>query len=497
MAAYIPPEYNQVNVSWLDSEAYTPPTSNALDVSWFVGLQCGYIPPIGTGILLILGDNDYLAPNGGNIVFNIVCSDEDTTIPEVVVSGNLLVSNWTFESEFSYVTSLNVSGTLTSSNWSFQSEFSFYNWIDITGTPTIDTGSMVTEIAVAIAGFGAVTLEPIVSNAQVDRGNRVRSTARFAAIVSDGFISIDPRFEPIVVPLGELSVSSQVTAAVVGCFANIEFSDNIRWNRGRVIYGYPEPPEFRQIYELSNQQSQVVPAYPEGCNYAIQIFSTRTDKNDVPIRTGTLRFELNFDHDSRDIDQIDVWVEDANGVQTRDKARIVDYPGGNYTHHILYDPYKDTGQLRIPVHCVNDRNKEFFLDVIYTQDTQEVKVYRKNEHYRIDLQSHFEEKYSQPYANLSDHEVHPSGREGVYQFIPAYEWQGQITFVVPDDVWFEKMGPNATPFYWNSFAYDYLTQTFAPIQEDVWYEKMGPNAPSFNTFFSYIYDDLYSGQIGG
>lgn len=472
--AYIPPEYNQINVSWLNASEYTPPTSNALDVSWFSGLQCGYIPPVGDGILLILGDNDYLAPSGGNIVFNIVCGDEGPAVPEVVVSGNLLVSNW-----------------------SFQSAFSFYNWIDISGTPTIDNGSMVAEIAVAIAGFGAFTSEPIISNAQVDRGNRIRSTARFAAIVSDGLISIDPRFEPITVPLGEISISSQITAAVIGCFANMEFSDNIRWNRGRVLFGYPEPPEFRQIYELSNQQSQLVPAYPEGCNYAIQLFSTRTDKNDVPIRTGTLRFELNFDHDSRDIDQIDVWVEDVNGVQTRDKARIINYPGGDYTHHILYDPYKSTGQLRIPVHCVNDRNKEFFLDVIYTQNTQDVKVYRKDEHYRIDFQSHFEENYNQSYANLSDHEVHPSGREGPNLFTPAYEWQGQITYIVPDDVWIEKMGPNATPFYWNNFAYDYLTQTFAPILEDVWIEKSGFNAPSFNTLFSYIYDDLYSGQIGG
>ncbi len=458
-------ESSPIDVGWHDMPEYTPPIG-AVNVDWIctVGTECNYAVPNADSVVFVMGAPGYVAPNGAATDFILSC-ESGNQLPPVVVYG--AISFGPILSEGGVALFGLVSGECS------------FGGISTTGA-----------IAVGIATYGESTFDIINSSGDGRRGQRVMSSmSRVGAITATGgfeilpfFLAAEFNFEDGIESIGSVACGPVVLPS------EMHFSTGIDFVRGRVEFGYPVAPIFRQLYELSNDRRMEVRAYPEECDYPIFIGDTHRDINDKDIRVGTIRFSLSFDHDARDIDEIVVWVKNKDGHVFKDKAKIIDYPGGSYTDHILVDPFINSYSLTIPVHCVTDYDNEMFLEVVYRQDDTDVRVMREEERYFIPFQPHFDDLRA--FANIADQFSSHTAKTGSTSFTSSFDELVQ-TFYFESDSTVPQITSGVKPPL--SYSFDELTKIFL-------FEQDGVNitlGTSGMHSFTFVSDELGSGTIGG
>jgi len=484
---YEPPLFSDMVVLGADSStcSYNPPIAQFVnfDLDAIGGLysaplgdsigfsypQSAYAAPQGDEVTYQYASTEYLVPTSPQVNFDLTCGVGTADIVWVIGSSGI---GW-IESE-----GYTILDVLVSSNNTFEL---------VASIGTLD-------IPMAIGGAG--TVGPITAYGYGERGVRILPTfARLNQIVSEGGVIVLPAVigDAHIGEIESVTVSPGVVL-VQGSFTTMEFSQGIIVSRGRIIHGFPTAPIFREIYELSNQRTVEIKAYPEDCNYPIYIGDTWIDKEDKNLRIGTIDFALSFDHDARDIDEINVWVQNPNGEMYRDRARIATYVNGQYTDHVLLRPFRDTNILHIPVHCVSDKDNQFFLEIVYRQDTQQVLVHQKEERYWIAFQPHMDNRM--PYANIADQSSSVTGNAGNVMFSSVYDEIGQI-FEPYEDSEFKGISPNFGRYLFTNSS-DEFGRIFLTLEDgdSVETHKSGCQSTPF-PFFSYISDDLGSIQIGG
>lgn len=387
---------------------------------------------------------------------------------------------------------------------STSADFSWNNndyWF-VSGSATLSGGlTFVGEIAVtnSVTGDNVFTIE---SSSVIDRGNWVRSNARIRSpIVSQGYAEMTPIVMPAVNDIGNMTISSQsgvIIATVFEVGQNMQFTDSISHLRGRVIFGYPKANIIRQVYEMSNNRSLVIPSVPEDPCYAVFLTTTDFNLTDEELRRGTVDMTFTFDHDLKDIVKISVWIKSPSGHISLDKMRIFDYPGGKQDPHILLEPFKYSSTYRIPIHCISKKENEFFIEVEYkNEDVSEIdnrsRVMLEKENYRIPFQAHFDNRM--PYLNIADHAMSdgPEASSNVYSLLDFSEQSRE--FLIPDSDVKDGINQNASENTWYSQKYEEITRIFLTPEDDV--ASITHGGGNSNTYFIQEYTNLSSGQIGG
>lgn len=458
-------ESSPVDVGWQSTNAYTPP-SGAVDVNWIctVGTECNYASPNADIVVFVMGAPGYVAPNGAATDFILSC-DAGTKLPPAIAYG-------------------------VASFGPILSDGGIALFGLVSGECSFDGISATGDVAVGIATYGESTFDIINSSGDGQRGQRVMSSvSRVGSITATGgfeilpfFLAAEFNFEDGIESIGAVACGPVALPSVM------HFSTGIDFVRGRVEFGYPTAPIFRQLYELSSDRRMEVMTYPEECDYPIFIGNTHKDINDNDLRVGTIRFSLSFDHDARDIDEIVVWVKNKDGHVFKDKAKIIDYPGGSYTSHVLSDPFVHSYSLTIPIHCVTDYENEMFLEIVYRQDDTDVRVMREDERYFIPFQPHFDDLRA--FANIADQFSSNTGKTGNVGFSTSFDELGR-TFYFESDYTNRIITSGVTPPL--TYTFDELTKTFL-------FEQDGVNitlGTSGMHSFAFVSDDLSSGTIGG
>lgn len=458
-------EGSPLDVGWQTSVAYSPKVG-AVDVDWIctVGTACNYVPVNAGGVVFVMGSPGYSAPYAAAADFILSC-ESGNQLPPAVAYG------------------VGTFGPILS-----EGVLALFGLVS--GECSFDVITTTGAVAVGIAAYGESAFDGINSSGDGRRGQRAMSSiSRMGAITSTGgfeilpfFLASEFNFETGIVSAGAVTCGPVVMPSVM------QFSTGIDFVRGRVEFGYPVAPIFRQLYELSNDRRMEVMSYPEECDYPIFIGDTHKDIDDNDIRVGTIRFSLSFDHDARDIDEIVVWVKNKDGHVFKDKAKIIDYPGGSYTDHILTDPFIHSYSLTIPIHCVTGRDNEMFLEIVYRQDDADVRVMREDERYFIPFQPHFDDKSA--FANIADQFSSNTAKAGNSSFSSSFDELIQ-TFYFDSDSTKHILSCGSTPPL--SYSFDELTKTFL-------FEQDGVNitlGTSGMHSFTFVSDDLSSGTIGG
>ncbi len=475
--SYQYPPNNQVDFSWVGFDEYTYPDSTSADFSWY-NYVCRYLIPTSPNIDFRLDNpaTGYVSPPGGQVYFHLVCDDR---------------ANET---------------VLVSSGWKlggFESLSEIIHWPSpwlVSGSATLSGGlTLVGKIAtiISVAGDNVFTME---SSSVIDRGNWGRSNARIRSpITSQGYAEMIPIVMAAVNNIGNMTISSQSGVIITTVFElgqNMQFTDSISHLRGRVIFGYPKASIIRQVYEMSNNRSWVIPSVPEDPCYAVFLTTTDFNLTDEELRRGTVDMTFTFDHDLKDIVKISVWIKSPSGHISLDKMRIVDYPGGNQEPHLLLNPFKYSEVYRIPIHCISKKENEFFIEVEYKNaDSSGIgnrpRAMLEKENYIIPFQAHFDNRM--PYLNIADHAMldGPKASSNVYSLLETTE--SFPVYCIPDsDVY--GISQNANKNIWYSQKYEEITRIFL-TPEDVASITHGGGNP--NIYFIQEYVDLSTGQIGG
>jgi len=397
---------------------------------------------------------NYLPPSGNQTDFLLVC--DDVAIPAVEISG---------ESKFEVI----------------HSDSSVF---------------VVTFVS------GNIVLVNLESSSVIDRGNWTRSNARIRSpVVSYGYAEMTPIVFSATNDIGDMKISSKsglITVAVYELGQKLQFSDAISHLRGRVIFGYPKANIIRQVYEVSNNRSIVIPNVPEDPAYAIFLTTTDFNLTDEELRRGTVDMNFSFDHDLKDIVKISVWIQTPSGSVQLDRMKIFDYPGGKTDPHILYEPFKNTSAFRIPIHCISKKENQFYIEVEYKNaDSSEIdkrsRVMLEKENYIIPFQAHFDNR--NPYANIADHSFvnGPQSSSNTYSLINSEFITAK--YCTPDTDRNPLMNSSGNPLSCFTQQYDLITRIFY-IGEDL-YKIPGPGGGNPNTYFIQEYTDLSPIQIGG
>jgi hypothetical protein len=439
-----------LDITWQGHTNYTPPTG-LLGVTWNVGLS--EISSQGSFVYL-----------------------EDIQIGLEVVQSEPLYFSWERDNLYN--------------------KSSFLSWGANLGPIVIEA-----EIAATAEAFGSSVFE-MYSDSVIDRGNTVRSFARIRTqVTSVGYLEMTPVFAPASNVIGSNSISSTsglITVCVIEVGQNMQFSDFISHLRGRVIFGYPEANLIRQAYEISNDRSMDIPNVPEDPCYGVHLKTTDYDLNDVELRRGTVDIQFTFSHDVGDIKRISVWVMGPDGHAYRDKMKIVDYANGNYDDHILFDPFKKTAVLNIPVHCIGEKDNQFYVEVEYKNSETDYpdnkpRVMRKEEKYLIPFQAQFDNRT--PYLNLADNSFVNGPQSSPNKLFTTEHVTIGATFYAAENDSFFPSGQGANPNTVFTKQTEFITQIYY-VPEDDYFFPSGQGANP-NTYFIREYVDLSSTQIGG
>lgn len=415
-------------------------------------------------VVFTLG-GEYTAPSGNSADFLLIC-ERDPTTQRPFISGTIHFDG-------------------------IESEGLAYIFVLADGVGGFDPILCDGAISIPPAVFGECEFDVIDAAGDAILGARVMgSLFQLGTIDGNGGFEILPfvlsselSFER------EIEIEGGVAVGPITTPTSMEFSSGIDFVRGRVVFGHPEAPIFRQLYELSNDRRVEILTYPEECEYPIFLGDTHVDINDTPVRAGSIRFSLLFNHDARDIDEIHVWVKNKDGHAFRDTSKIIDHPGGSYTDHILTDPFKHSYSLTIPVHCVTDYDNEMFLEIVYRQDDMDVRVMAEHERYFIPFQPHFDDLRA--FANLADQFSSNTAKSGA-TFVSATADSFERIYVtesesfVPQIVGGMKME---------------LSSVFDELSKQILIEYDWVNISTLGISgthsFNFVSDELGSGTIGG
>jgi hypothetical protein len=507
--SYEPPEGNQVGLEL--GPAYTPPEGNQVGLELAPGASppftCNYIPPIGNQVDFDLDGESYIPPQTPNVNFSIDCGGTEPTL-DVDVNGS--VGLGVIEVEGSLEAPQTITGSVEIGVIEVEGNLEVLQPFVVTGNAELDPIAVEGFIGVTLSISGEAELDPITvegsldvspvingynvqtgeitGSSEIERGNRILfSNMRAGNIITVGAVNISTDVLPSEVSLGEIQVTSLVLEAAVVLPSDVQIGDIVS-NRNRVWVGYERAPKIREAYEISNNRFMDIPSYPEEANYPVLIGTTDFDLDGKEIKSGTLEFKLEYDHDRRDIDEITVWVLNSNGIAFKDKARIIGKRElGVMTDHVLYDPFRNHLSARIPVHCINDKDAEFYLEIKYAPDRIDTLNFRKEEKHIIPFQAHFDNRV--PYLNIADSIPEINGNAGNQSFKQEYVSNTRI-FESFEDI----SNCHAQAGVHNKrVEFDFLTRIFLDQQQSLGITS----ANAGNTKFEFEYVDLHAGQIGG
>lgn len=206
--------------------------------------------------------------------------------------------------------------------------------------------------------------------------------------------------------IGEIESTSLSLSSYWVAPSDMQMGD-IAHLQGRVVYGDDDDVVIEQIYEVSNDRSMVVAECVPNPRHAVRLNTTDFNITGEELRRGTATFHFKFDHDIRDIKQINVWLRTPNGGQKIDTMRWNDRRFNNKAPHILHEPFRyNTAQLTVPVHCISEKENQFFIEIEYLDhDSNEVlsrsRTFKERLSYIIPFQAHFDNR--NPYVNIADH----------------------------------------------------------------------------------------------
>lgn len=472
--AYSYPPVDLVNFSWSTETVYSHPVS--VDFSWG-NYGCNYIAnvPASPNVIFFLDSPDvpYVAPSGSITDFYLVC---DVNLSETIY----------------------VSGEATLTPWYFEGEISYFGYIDISGNSTFPPIISDGVINLAVMVIGDCEFDLIVSDCgDIDRGNTVRSNLRIRdEIQSLGFLEMTPIVYDAEIEFenNEIVSNGLALACVIELKQQMEFSDGISHLRGRVEFGFPNPNIIREVYEISNNRSLAIPVFPEDPQFPVFLNNTNLNLSDEEIRRGTIDMSFTFEHDVKDIKRISVWVMGPDGHAYRDKMRIVDFPLGNYEDHIIFNPFQNTVELRVPIHCVSKKQNQFYIEVEYRNASTDLADKRPRtigeEKYIIPFQAHFDNR--NPYVNIADHVSFDGvGFNELKQNIQTEFIENGRTYVFPETMYSSDPESNDIPSV--TFFSDELVKTYLFVEFTT---VLNPTAND-NTYFMQEYVDLMATQIGG
>jgi len=475
----------------------------------------------------------YIPPTSPNIEFRVVC---DIKIDPVLVVGDTTLDTSYFTSELvHWDTPWEVSGSALLSGveydssdvnfyikrqigqsftWDYPLDISWQGGLDYIPPPssqgiytwssTLEGIAGTSEIAVSVIAQSEVTLS-IAIDSTIDRGVYTKSNARIKSLITSvGLAELTPIIHPAENLIGSNLITSDsgpITVCVQEVKNLMEFSDGISFVKGRIIFGYPEATIIRQVYEMSNNRSLVIPNVPENPSYAVFLNTTDFDLTDTELKRGTVDMSFSFAHDVTDIKQINVWISTPGGLTYLDKMTIIDYQGGNQKNHILYEPGKLTTQLSIPIHCISKKENQFYIEIEYKNTAVELvetrpRYFNASEKYVIPFQAHFDNR--NPYLNIADHDRNdgPAGSPHIYSLLYTRVEVETKFLTPPDDSNFIQGPGGGGDHIYYSTASEFYTRKYLVPADDVNYIQ-GPGGGGEHFFFAFEFVDQSTIQIGG
>jgi hypothetical protein len=350
--------------------------------------------------------------------------------------------------------------------------------------------------------FGTIPTPNPTSSGIVDRGNWTRASFYVLGVGSiKGFAQVVPTVRPATLEIGSgiiTSSSGLITVAVYELKNHLRFSDAISHLRGRVLFGYPKATVIRQVFEMSNSRSLVIPNVPEDPDYAVFLTTTDFNLKDEEIKRGTVDLTFSFDHDLRDIKKISVWIRTPEGFVQLDRMKVFDYPGGVQEPHILYEPFKNTVAFSVPIHCISKKENEFYVELEFKDSAlseldERSRTMTPKENYTIPFQAHFDNRM--PYLNIADHAI-VNGPQASYNtlFSFTYEPLNRI-YCIPDEDLNQVTPGSANNNIMFTNQYEEITRIFLVVPDDL--NTITHGGSNQNTYFISEFTELSFGQIGG
>jgi hypothetical protein len=458
---------------------YGYPPNNAVDLSW---LDEGiYLYPSSTTTVNLTWEPK--VP-----IVKIDVSGVYTSLEFLPLSG--VVSNWS--------TPFTVTSNATLSAITITDEMNFYQGIEITSTNVNFSGIIISGIiSLTPAILSDAVLDNISVSSVIDVGNLINGVRKaFTDIKIDCQVLVIPKVYDANLSFDSNAITIDCTliALVKELKQHMEFSDGIKYHSGKIRFGFPTANKILEAYEISNNRTLFIPRVPEDPAYAVFLRTTDYNLTNEELRRGTLDLEMEFDHDIKDIEKINVWVMGPDGHAYKDKMRFFDFAGGTYLDHILYDPFKDTTVLRIPVHCINKKEYQFYIEVEYKASQNgahdsRVRTMNEKERYLIPFQPHFET--INPYVNIGDSLVFSTRASENLSYSSVFD-SPQTTTRVFEDL-NTGISEGASINIWQTNEFFNQTRIFYSVEET----DLLSEGASNNIYFIQEYINLSIGQIGG
>ena len=286
------------------------------------------------------------------------------------------------------------------------------------------------------------------------------------------------------IQIGDIIIDSTVIAAAIEMASDVHIGE-IVFNRGWVEFGDPIPPVIREIYEASNVRSGAIPEYPVEAKYPIYVPTTDYSITDVQLRRGTLDYTLEFNFDAMQVEKVVVWIMDENGNAVIDQ--VAKWLHGDVKNHVLNKPFKYV--LSIPVHCVNDKKYEFYLEVVYDEGDHGDTVTRPRKSFFVPFQAHFDNR--DPYFNATDR---ATSLDAIYD--SNLMLQTEFTDFSPNTYAFEE---SEKCHLSNGLNFDTISGQYYELTQIEWkVSETGNTGFGVNhNEFAHKYYELDIGQIGG
>jgi hypothetical protein len=270
----------------------------------------------------------------------------------------------------------------------------------------VPTGTGTATLDVVVSGFaeylnlptawGNATLGDILGSVvpSFEVGARVFWTNTTLEIVSEGY-ALTPFSAEGYISLGEIvsdgSFITRVLAEGTVFLGTIESS-------GRAYFGPPEQATAREIYEASMVRTMDVKQYPSACKYPVYVPTTDYNIIGTKLRRGTLEYTLTFPFDAALVERIIVWIVDQNGNATKDQIAL--WQDGPTIPHELSEPFRNAYTIAIPIHCVNNFEYEFFLEIQYKNAFHQGTVDIGAQRFYVPFQAHYDNRSD--YINITD-----------------------------------------------------------------------------------------------
>lgn len=339
--------------------------------------------------------------------------------------------------------------------------------------------------------WGDINLEIKVSTGStpVITGNHVYWADIPLKIIVEGVVTTPIPIDASDIIFDEIIAEGVAVVAVIGSSVPIDIG-KIRVNRGWVEFGEIIPPTAREIYEASTVRSDDIRFYPPDPKYPIYVPTTDYNIQGVELRRGTLDYTVEFLFDAEKVDKVIVWIVDENGNSVPDS--IASHIGDTARPHELHQPFKNLYSVAIPIHCVNDKRYNFYLEIIYTNEMFEGVVTFERHSHLIPFQAHFDNR--KPYFNSTDKLTTIDGNFGSTKKA-TLETSSTLFELINQPMQEPETTIHCMSSFKSFFSNDYvILDKIDYVTQDI-IQSLGIN--SGNVFVQTTYVELDIGQIGG